>query len=191
MTVHNSERSTRRLLHTRKVICSGYARSDGLYDIEGTMQDTKADDSDLFFKYVQAGEPIHQMRLIMTIDLDLVIHGLEARTEVGPTPYCAEINPVYAKLVGLKIGAGFKKRVLERVGGSLGCTHLTELLGPMATTAFQATFLLQREAEQLKHRNDPTYELPKPWFIGACHAYRPGSEAIRLIWPETPSAPAS
>lgn len=189
MTVQINERATRRLLHTRNVVCSGYERSDGLYDIVGTLVDTKADDSDMFFKYVQAGEPFHQMRLTMTIDLDLVIHALTAHTDVGPTPYCAEINPVYAKLVGMKIGSGFKKRVLERVGGSLGCTHLTELLGPMATTAFQTTFFLQRDAQKQKCNDDPAYQMPRPWVIGTCHAYRAEGEAVRLIWPQTISLP--
>jgi len=184
MTIQPHQRTTRRLLHTRQVICSGYERSDGLFEIEGRLQDVKSDDSDMVFKYVRAGEPIHQMRLTMIIDLDLVIHGLEACTEVGPTPYCSEINAVYAQLVGLKIGAGFKKQVLQRVGASLGCTHLTELLGPMATTAYQTTFFLQHQAEQQRHERDASYQVPRPWVIGTCHAYRADGEAVRLIWPE-------
>ena len=184
MTHQTQERTTRRLLHTRQVICRGFERSDGLYEIEGRLHDSKSDDNDMFFKYVRAGEPIHQMHLSLIIDLDLVIHGVEAHTEVGPTPYCTEINAVYAQLVGLKIGAGFKKRVLERVGGSLGCTHLTELLGPMATTAFQTTFFLKHRADLQQHDRDPSYQVPKPWVIGTCHAYRADGEAVRLIWPD-------
>ena len=40
-------------------------------------------------------------------------------------------------LVGLQIKAGFLREVNHRVGGTVGCTHLRELLQQMATTAFQ------------------------------------------------------
>lgn len=184
-----SERPTRRLLHTRQVVCTGYERSDGLYEIEGRLTDSKADDSDMAFKYIRAGEPIHQMHLTLVIDLDLIIHGVEASTEAGPTPYCHEINAAYEQLVGIKIGAGFKKRVIQKVGGVLGCTHLTELLGPMATTAYQTTFFLKHKAEQQKHDDNPGYLVPRPWVIDTCHAYRSEGDAVRLIWPQTPPPP--
>lgn len=184
MPRHTDERTSRRLLHSRQVTCNGYVRSDGLYEIEGRLQDIKTDDSDMFFKYVRAGEPIHQMRLRLVIDLDLVIHDVEAFTEAGPTPYCAQINASYTQLIGLKIGSGFNKQVFQRVGASLGCTHLTELLGPMATTAFQTTFFFQHQAQQQKHANNPSAPVPRPWVIGTCHAYRTDGEAVRLIWPE-------
>ena len=41
-------------------------------------------------------------------------------------------------LIGIKIGAGWQGEVRKRIGGALGCTHLRELLAPMATTAMQA-----------------------------------------------------
>ncbi len=104
-----SERPTRRLLHTRQVVCTGYERSDGLYEIEGRLTDSKADDSDMAFKYIRAGEPIHQMHLTLVIDLDLIIHGVEASTEAGPTPYCHEINAAYDQLVGIKIRGRVQK----------------------------------------------------------------------------------
>ena len=37
----------RRLVHTREVVCKGYARADGLYDIEGRMVDLTADGTGL------------------------------------------------------------------------------------------------------------------------------------------------
>ncbi|WP_166363325.1 DUF2889 domain-containing protein [Pseudomonas akapageensis] len=182
MTIPTHPRTTRKLMHTRQVTCCGYERSDGLYEIEGRLHDSKAYDSVMLFKDLPAGEPVHQMRLTLVFDLDMVIHELEACTEVGPTPYCAEVNPVYAKLVGLKIGPGFKKRVFERVGGSLGCTHLTELLGPMATTAFQTTFFVEREPREPGQDSESNRPQPKPWIIGTCHAYRPDGKLVRMAW---------
>ncbi|MOA02394.1 hypothetical protein D3C78_1218450 [compost metagenome] len=65
-----------------------------------------------------------------------------------------------------------------------GCTHLTELLGPMGTTLIQSTFVMRREANRQKLEADPGYVRPRPWVIGTCHAYHPDGEAARLIWPE-------
>ncbi|RDJ93830.1 DUF2889 domain-containing protein, partial [Lacticaseibacillus rhamnosus] len=42
-----------------------------------------------------------------------------------------------ARLAGLQIKPGFLKEAARRVGGTLGCTHLRELLQQMATTAYQ------------------------------------------------------
>lgn len=175
---------SRELLHTRQVTCTGYLRSDGLFDIEGRLLDSKTTPATTPFKNIPTGEPFHQMVLIMTVDIDYVIQNVEARTEIGPTPHCAEVNAAYAALRGVKIGPGFKKQVAKIVGGALGCTHLTELLGPMATTLYQTTYKILHDAELQRARVDPDYNRPKPWVIGTCHVYREGSEATRRIWPQ-------
>ena len=63
---------SRGLLHTRKIVCTGYARSDGLFDIEGHLRDISTEGTDLFFKEVAAGGDIHAMRVVMTVDADMV-----------------------------------------------------------------------------------------------------------------------
>lgn len=90
----------RRLLHTRKIVCNGYLRDDGLVDVESTMQDISPSGSDLFFKRLDAGEDLHRMRIVLTVDSQLVIRALEVRTEAAPTPWCAESNAIYGQLVG-------------------------------------------------------------------------------------------
>ncbi|MCY1301162.1 hypothetical protein D9M69_522510 [compost metagenome] len=172
------------LLHTRQVTCRAYLRDDGLIEVEGRMQDVKPVDAHTVYKTVPADSPFHSMRLVMIVDHDFVIQDVQASTEVGPNPDCASIAPAYGALKGLKVGAGFRKQVAQRVGGQLGCTHLTELLGPMGTTLIQSTFLLRSEAHKQRLREDPDYESPRPWVIGTCHSYRPDGEAARLMWPE-------
>ncbi len=184
MTALYPEPVTRQRLHTRQVSCIGYLRSDGLFEIEGRLLDTKTMPSSTPFKDIPTGTPYHQMVVIMTVDSEFVIQQLQALTEVGPTPYCAQVNAAYAGLKGVKIGPGFKKQVARVVGGTLGCTHLTELLGPMATTLFQTTYQFKRDAERQRMSSDPHYNRPKPWVIGTCHVYQEGSEASRRIWPE-------
>jgi hypothetical protein len=175
---------TRTLLHTRHVVCTAHARSDGLFDVEATLRDISPDGTDLYFKRVEAGEAIHAMRLVVTFDADMTIVQARAITEATPTPWCAEGNGAYAALVGLKIGAGFTRRVRELLGGTKGCTHLTELLGPLATTALQSTFAVARANGGLKRLHAVEGPLAKPAIADTCHAYRSDGQAISVIWPQ-------
>ncbi|MFU2325816.1 DUF2889 domain-containing protein [Pseudomonas sp. NFX98] len=172
---------TRQLLHTRNVTCTGYLRSDGLFDIEARLLDTKGVDTQLSYGTIPAGGVLHQMVMIMTVNLQLEIQHIEARSEVTPTPLCAEISAAYAKLKGIRIGPGLKKQVAERVGGIQGCTHLTELLGPMATTAVQIVGpIVQKELLERAAR-DPGFKMPEQKIIGTCHAFQPGGEPARRL----------
>ncbi|MCY1396998.1 hypothetical protein D9M71_119860 [compost metagenome] len=140
---------SRQMLHTRNVCCTGYLRSDGLFDIEGRLVDTKGIDTQMPYGVIEAGGVLHQMVICMTVDSRLQIHQVEASSEVTPTLFCTQVSDAYASLKGLLIGPGFKQQVAERVGGIQGCTHLTELLGPMAATAIQTIApVLQRELRQ-------------------------------------------
>lgn len=181
MTDNVAQTAERQLLHTRRVSCTGYLRSDGWFDIEGELHDSKPHDESLLYKVVLAGEAIHGMKLRMTLDRDLVIRELSALTMDAPTPFCAAINDAYAALQGVRVGAGFRKQVLERVGGLKGCTHLTELLWPMATTAFQATSGLFLAEERARAAREPGYRPAPHWVIGHCHAYHPDGEPARRI----------
>lgn len=171
----------RRLLHTRQVLCTGYLRDDGLFDIEGRLLDTKGVDTDFPYGTVPAHGVLHQMRIVMTVDRKLVIQRIEAISEQAPTPVCSQINVAYAALQGVSIGPGFKKRIAEHVGGVKGCTHLTELLGPMATTAIQTMApVIQKQLRQRAAR-DPEFDMPRHWVIGTCHAYHPEGDAARRV----------
>lgn len=180
MSGNRSDHSTRRLVHTRRIVCMGYQRHDGLFDIEGSMVDTKGHDSDLLFKVVPAGSPIHEMRLIVTIDAQLVIQHIEAHTDVGPSRFCAEINAAYGSLKGLSIGAGFMKEVKNRLAGPSGCTHLTELLGPIATTAIQTLMGLRSSTARRDASADASGVQAHP-MADSCYAWRAGGDVVRIV----------
>ena len=132
-------------LHTRTVTIEGFAREDGLWDIEGRMTDVKTygfpnEDRGR----IEAGEPLHDMRVRLAIDADMRVHAVEASTEASPFRICPEIAPNYRKLEGAVIGPGWRARIREVADGRDGCTHISELLVAMATAAFQ-TLYAQRE----------------------------------------------
>ncbi len=156
--------------------------------IEARLTDTKSygfatDDR----PWIDPGEPLHGMSMRMTVDEDMTIVGFEASTDYSPYRICPEIAPNYAKLVGIRIGRGFMRAVAERVGGTHGCTHLRELLQPMATVAFQTLYPVRarrdreaagRKATVAQHllrvsrrRPDGAAEM-----AGACRRRRPAGQ---------------
>ena len=96
----------------------------------------------------------------------------------GPIRRAATSRPTSRRLKGVTIGAGWRKKTLELLGGIKGCTHLVELLGPLGTTAFQAT---GRAREQ---RNAGKPVTKKPYQLGACHMYDETSAAVKVRWPQ-------
>lgn len=172
-----SKAAPRQLIHARRVVCEGYRREDGLWDIEGTLEDTKT------YSFanqdrggIAAGEPIHLMRVRLTLDEDLRVHAAEASTEAGPFGVCGAIVPAYADLAGLTIGPGWRRRVLERLGGVNGCTHLTELLlGPVTTTAMQ-TIMAARARREGSGGG-------RPAVIDTCHALASDGPIVARQWP--------
>ncbi|MEJ8858839.1 DUF2889 domain-containing protein [Variovorax robiniae] len=171
-------------MHTRRIECQGFQRDDGLYDIEASLRDITPVATDMFFKRLDAGDSIHDMRVVMTVDSALLIHRMEAHTAKGPMEDCQQAGRFYAALEGLRIGPGFKKKVHEIVGGDKGCTHLTELMGPLATTAIQTMYAVRRADGVLRRMLEGTDPLPRPGLAGSCHAYRESGEALKVLWPE-------
>jgi hypothetical protein len=152
--------STRERLHTRNIEVRGYRRSDGLYDIEGHLTDVKSRDLTLTAGIRKAGEPVHEMWLRITIDRRLNIVDAEAQTDAGPYPgNCERITTDYKQLVGLSLLPGFTAKVREMFRGAHGCTHITELIGSVATAAYQT---LAGEVSQPEHM--------KPFQLDKCHA---------------------
>ena len=70
----------RKPVHLRTIHCEGFERDDGLVDIEGTLTDTKPHDLQLRTKPVSAGQPIHLMKLCLTIDRERLIHAVTFQT---------------------------------------------------------------------------------------------------------------
>ncbi len=167
-------------IHTRQVQCLGFEREDGLWDIEGRMTDVKTYDMKNNDRggMIPAGEPLHDMALRLTIDLDFRIHQVEAVIDYSPFNLCPSIANQFKQLEGKSIGPGWTRMTKEMFSGTQGCTHLMELLGPIATTAFQATHLARtREAEQ-------SNKASKPVMLNTCHALSDSGDVVKRLWPE-------
>jgi hypothetical protein len=164
----------RELIHTRTIACRGFKRADGLWDIEGELIDIKSYGFDNAFRgRIEAGEPLHGMRLRLTLDDDLVVRQAHAASYATPYRLCPDIAPDFSALAGLKIGPGWRKDVLARLGGVKGCTHLVELaIGALATTAIQTIGPLRR--------SEPG---KRPGHLDTCHALASDGEVVRARYP--------
>src|SRR5258708_2335889 len=119
----------REALHTRAIEINGYRRTDGCYDIEAHLTDTKTFGSANHDRgFIGPGEPIHGMWMRLTVDETMHIVDCEAVSDFTPYDLCPAAAPNFGRLVGLQIKAGFLREANQRVGGTVGCTHLRELL---------------------------------------------------------------
>ena len=164
-------------MHSRNIAVNSFLRGDdGLVDIEASIGDVKHQSFRLFSGVVlKAGEPQHRMRLRVSIDGDLVIREVAAEMTAVPSPdSCHEIKTAYEKLVGLKIGPGFRTKVIEHVGGVNGCTHITDLIWSITTVAFQSVAMIR---DTLRDPDRP------PFQLNSCHTWDARGEAIRNHFP--------
>lgn len=173
----------RELIHTRRIECHGYLRQDGLWDIEGRLTDGKSYTFGNEHRgEIKPGEFIHQMWLRLIVDDAMTIQGVEAATDDSPFAVCPAILPNFQRLKGLKIAKGFNGKVFELFGGVEGCTHHVELIGRLATVAFQTIFPYRSRMARAEGRNPDATR--KPRLLNTCHAFAENGEIAQQLWPE-------
>jgi hypothetical protein len=177
-----SEPGPRKPIHHRRIECDGYRRDDGLWDIEAHLVDTKSYVwSNGWRGDVEPGVPVHEMWVRLTIDDEFTVRDAEAASDYVPFRPCPEAATQFTRLKGLKIGAGWRRKLREMFGGNQSCTHLVELLGPLATTAFQTIYPLREREESALNAKGARI---KPVIIDTCHALRSDGEVVKRYWPE-------
>lgn len=168
----------RELLHNRDIRCAGFKRADGKWDIEGRLTDSKTYDFPNEWRgRIRPGEGLHDMWIRLTVDDGLLIHAVEAATDGSPFSMCGDITPNFRRLEGERIGPGWRKLIRQKVGGTEGCTHINELLGVLATVAYQTVFA-SRGKKWARNAGD------KPAFIDTCHAWASDGDVVRHFYPK-------
>ena len=85
----------RRHLHTRTIQCEGFEREDGLYDIEARIVDTKTYAVDEPFRgHREAGWPVHDMQLRLTLDRTMTVRAIEVTTNHAPYDVCPSVAQI-------------------------------------------------------------------------------------------------
>ena len=170
----NNEREELYFRHTDYV---GYRRTDGLWDIEGHFRDRRTVDCPCIDRggMIAAGETFHEMKLILTIDDDMVIRGLDVKIEKYPYKQCPVAEAVFKNAVGLRICAGFSKELRRRIPQKQACTHLFSLLIGAANSAFQTMAQVRMMKYCRGVRPDP---------LDTCLAWDSSGEMVKREWPD-------
>ncbi len=166
-------------LHIRQIEMRGYRRPDGLYEIDGRVNDRKT------FPFISlTGEAevapggfIHDMWLRLVVDEDLGVHDVYAATDASPHGVCREAPAAMKAIIGARIAGGWAREVKKRLGGTVACTHLMELLIPLGTAAYQTLSHVRRAKEQ----RDPT---GRPYMLDSCYAYATDRDVVLQRWPD-------
>ena len=168
----------RQLLHRRNLAIEVFERADGLFDVEAQLSDVKTRDMQLATGLRQAGAPIHDMGLRLTVDRALNVKAAESFTLAMPYPgRCDALDGVYGQLVGLNLLQGFRAGLKARLAGVQGCTHLTELAGVLPTAVIQAF------AGYILDTREGSGDEQPPYQIDRCHALKRDSAVVQTYYP--------
>ena len=175
--------TARKPLHTRKISFEGFLRDDGLWDIDAELRDSKSYPIHMHERGDLApGEAIHHMRIRVTVNDALTIVAIQTAMESAPFSECQLAADPMAKLVGVTLGAGWRKAIETAIGGVAGCTHLRELLFNVATAAFQTIPAYQAQQREARGEIRKADAQP-PFYLDKCMSWDVGSPVVQRLMP--------
>ena len=182
----SASQTSRTHAHRRTIILDGYAREDGHFDIEAELIDTKGHSfPSRAHGEIKKGQALHHMKVCVTVSEELEVINATAQTLAGPYHECPEGAKAIRNLIGAKIQPGWKKITTRAIGGMQGCTHITELMGPVATVAFQTIYGERARRARLAQDENPDANASPPSMAGllnSCHALSEGNHAAFWNW---------
>ncbi|MFJ4131476.1 DUF2889 domain-containing protein [Pseudomonas cyclaminis] len=169
---------TREELHHRSIDMRFFKRSDGLFEVEGCVIDTKTHAFRRLLAETDtpAGQHLHDITVRLVVDWELMIHAVNAEMRATPFNICPGASGALRSLVGLRIGPGWNKRVRELLGGVASCTHIVELLGPMATTVLQGFAPLR-----VVSSDDPVNDVLHRFQVNSCYGFAAEREVVTRL----------
>ncbi|MFK4654317.1 hypothetical protein ABIF97_004251 [Bradyrhizobium japonicum] len=185
---HADERS-RRLMHRRSVECLGYLRDDGLWEVQARLVDTKPyARHERYRGELRPGDSVHDIRLRLAVDDSFTIRETGTTMQSTPYPSCVDVEGILQRLVGERIGKGWRELVRRKIGRLETCTHLAELLGPAVTTLFQtATLDKNPQGRGLLGQQQDLKE--PPFFVGGCYSWRLDGPVVAEMFPQFAKKP--
>ena len=179
----------RRPVHTRNIRFEGFLRDDGLWDIDCSLSDTKAEAIHMRERgLLPPGEPVHLLRVRLTLDDNLTIRAVQTAAVNAPFQECqAPAGEPMQKLVGLTMGPGWRRMIEGAIGGVAGCTHLRELVFNAATAAYQ--MIPHYRATQSGRKDEATADGKPPFYMGQCMTWAFDGPVVQRLAPVFYRAP--
>jgi hypothetical protein len=129
------------------------------------------------------GEVVHSLAIEGFVRIpDLMLEEIEPFSAKQPFEECGDsLAPVRA-LSGITLGPGYRKAVLDRIGGLRGCTHFLTLALGLVELHTLVTFLQMRGDAPYENRDDGEWMAAglriEPRLVDACIALRRESPVI-------------
>ena len=180
-----SEPAARHKNHRRTITIDGYVRDDGLFDIEAELKDTKSYSfPSRAHGEIKKGEALHHMQVRVTVCENFEVKAAEAVTIAGPYHECPQGATAIKHLIGKTIQPGWQKIVKRAIGGTQGCTHIKELMGPVATVAFQTIFgeKARRARQNAPQDSETETAAANKALLNSCYALSEGKSAALWNW---------
>jgi hypothetical protein len=106
--------------------------------------------------------------------------------DATPSNHCLGAAPNFVKLIGLKLVPGFNRTARTVLDGTLGCTHLIDLLGPMATTAHQTIWAKRFRPVTASSGDEKS---PSP-IVNSCRGWADDGPLVATAFPQFYTGPA-
>lgn len=162
-------------VHLRAIDLRGFKRHDGLFDIEGQLTDRKTAPFEAVCGRARAAlEPIHDIRVRLTVDIQMRVIAAEASSDATPYSLCTQAESSVQRLVGVDMRRGWTRAVRELAGGNRGCTHMQEVLRALGGATTQMLVPYWRELP-----GDAAAA-----FLDTCVAFAADSPIVALRWPQ-------
>ncbi len=166
----NTIQTNGRPLATRSINIRSFEGREGHIVTEGSLQDDRHINFNGFSGEVITSGRFHTILARVEIDPEsMKIEHIDVELQDAPYDACRELQQVYDQLVGLHIESGFTRAVLQKVGGTKGCAHLTHLIITMGPAIVQAAFTYQTRVETT---TVPTKEQVRDYFVDSCYVWR-------------------
>ncbi|HMG34860.1 MAG TPA: DUF2889 domain-containing protein [Blastocatellia bacterium] len=120
---------------TRKINIEMDWLDPGQFEIRGSLDDN-----------------VHSLaaRLVVSFPGFVIQNAIAEITRMPYPGYCTGATGAIQRLVGERIGRGFKRKVGEALGGAESCNHLHTLVNDLASCAFQMNYVAAKTREASK-----------------------------------------
>ncbi|MFC4949139.1 DUF2889 domain-containing protein [Pseudonocardia sp. GCM10023141] len=138
-------------------------------------------------------ELIHDLRIEASVSVpDLVITGVTGHAEQQPYDRCAFTAAPIARLKGLSLSRGYRRNVLEIMGGTRGCSHFLTLALDLSAAHVLTVYLQMRTRTEhtAANRADGTWARTgldvAPGLMNACYSLAADSPVQQLALRRAP-----
>ena len=123
-------------------------KSIGLW-FEGDALRVRAELRDQFREPDGTAMALHHYRIELDVErATLVVRDAVATPLALPYDGCLAAAPNLARLVGLRLVAGFTDEARQRLAGEAGCTHLTSLVSDLSIAGLFQGYIAVRDYER-------------------------------------------